>query len=327
MLISVVIPVFNEKDSVAPLTGRLLTVLTELGTHEVVFINDGSNDGTGQALEKVRQEHPEVIRVIHLRTNCGKAIALQTGFSRVRGDLVVMMDGDLQDQPEEIPKLLETMKLNGWDAVTGWKISRQDPILKIWPSRVFNLALNWLSKLNIHDYNCGLKVFRRECLSGLNLHGQMHRFIMLFIARHGFKVGEAAVEHAPRLHGESKYGLRRLFHGLMDFLTVFFITRYLESPLYFFGFYGLCAIGLSIPVGAYFIILHFHSWLVGYADGLLPRHPLWIISPVLFLLGLIMIFFGLLGQMITHHLISPHSFQGFIERETGPADSRDDSRS
>jgi glycosyltransferase involved in cell wall biosynthesis len=302
--ISVVIPVFNEAGSIRELVDRLLAVLKPMGSHEVIFINDGSTDDTENLLNSVQKEHSSIIKVFHLRQNCGKSIALQKGFGKATGEYVVMMDGDLQDIPEEIPKLIEALEKNNLDAVTGWRFHRKDPILKTFPSKGFNIILRWLSGLNIHDFNCGFKAFRRKCLEHFSLYGQLHRFILVFIAYYGFKVGEVKLEHSPRRFGISKYGFKRMYYGFMDILTVFFITRYLESPLYFFGKYGLITIFISLPIGIYFLVMHFLSFAVNNPRMRLAEHPIWVISPVLFLLGFIMIFFGLIGELLTYHLLS-----------------------
>ncbi|MBI5815590.1 MAG: glycosyltransferase family 2 protein [Nitrospinae bacterium] len=304
-MISVVIPVYNEVESLTPLMERLLPAMAAIGEpYEVIFIDDGSSDGTARALDNIGEKQRGLVKVIHFRTNMGKSAALQAGFDESAGELIVMMDGDLQDQPEEINKLLAALREKNLDMVTGWKANRMDPISKTFPSKFFNRMLNRLSGLSIHDFNCGLKAFKRECLTSFTLYGQLHRFILVLAAHRGFKVGEVPVIHAPRLYGVSKYGVKRFYHGIMDILTVFFITRYLESPLYFFGIYGVTSMLVAVPIGAYFLIMHFLSF--GWADPRwrLTEHPIWIVSPILFLLGLIMIFFGLIGELITYHLIS-----------------------
>lgn len=320
-MISVIIPVYNEVESVNPLVDRLAPVLAAMGgRYEVIFINDGSTDGTGAALDEIQRRLPGIVKVIHFRTNCGKADALQAGFSESNGDIFVMMDGDLQDQPEEIPALLLAMKEKNLDMITGWKLDRRDPISKTFPSRFFNKILNRLSGLDIHDFNCGLKAFRRECAQSFKLYGQLHRFILVLAAHNGFKVGEVPVKHAARAFGQTKYGVKRFYHGIMDILTVFFITRYLDSPLYFFGIYGVTAVALAFPIGAYFVVMHFLSFSMADPRWRLTEHPLWIMSPILFLLGLIMIFFGLIGELLTYHLNPANSYKRFIARRT-PGDA------
>ena len=314
--ISVVIPVFNEVESLPPLVERLVSALDSLGPYEVVFVNDGSQDGSESVLDAFTQQYPGRIRVVHLGTNCGKSIAPQTGFEAASNDLIVMMDADLQDQPEEIHKLVRHLEEKGLDVVTGWKADRHDPISKTLPSRLFNRILRRFSGLDIHDFNCGLKAMRSECVERLSLYGQLHRFMLILLASYGFKVGELPVEHSPRLYGHSKYRARRFYEGLMDFLTVFFITRYLQSPLYFFGFYGIFCFVASVVYGGFFIVLHLISLVADYPQGSLNEHPIWILSPVMFLIGLIFIFFGLLGELY-YHLTANRLGRKYVKRRVG----------
>ncbi|MBW1712189.1 MAG: glycosyltransferase, partial [Deltaproteobacteria bacterium] len=244
------------------------------------------------------------------------SVALQAGFDSASGRLIVTMDADLQDQPEEIPKLINHLAENNLDVVGGWKLSRQDPASKIWPSRFFNFILRRFSGLPLHDFNCGLKVLRRECLANLVLYGQLHRFLLFILAQQGFSVGEAPVKHSPRLFGQSKYRAGRLYQGLMDFLTVLLITRYLRSPLYFFGFYGLACWLASLVIGAFYATTHIISVAADWPQGNLAEHPAWLVSPFLFLGGLVFICFGLLGEFMLH-LNARQANQGQVARRLG----------
>lgn len=315
MDISVVIPVFNEHESLRPLVNRLIPVLNSIGSYEIIFVNDGSTDGTENILSILYEEHPSV-KSIHLRTNFGKSVALQHGFEQTSGELIVMMDGDLQDRPEEIPNLIAYLKEKKLDIVTGWKYSRRDPVSKKILSRLFNYVVKRFSGLDIHDFNCGLKIIRQECLKNLRLYGQLHRFIIVLLAKQGFRAGECKVEHSPRQHGRSKYTIRRVYEGLLDFLTIFFITRYMQSPLYFFGFYGILCFFISFLYGGFFLVLHFVSLITNYQQGTLSEHPTWLLAPIIFLVGLIFIFFGLMGELI-YHLLSTQSNQNYIRRQVG----------
>lgn len=315
--ISVVIPVFNECDSLKPLAERLLPVLKAIGTHEVIFVNDGSSDGSADVLDGLSRAHAGLIKVIHLRANCGKSIALQYGFKEAQGELVVMIDADLQDKPEEIPTLVKYLKENDLDIVTGWKLSRRDPISKRLLSRLFNYVVRRFSGLDIHDFNCGLKVMRRDCLRDLRLYGSLHRFIIVMLANQGFKVGEHKVQHSPRKYGHSKYNARRIYEGLLDFFTIFFITRYVQSPLYFFGFYGILCFLAAFLCGGFFLTLHFISIVKYFPQGRLSEHPLWMLSPIMFLIGLIFIFFGLMGELIYYLFSSQQTSQNHIRNRTG----------
>lgn len=308
--VTVVIPVLNERETLRPLVERLLPVLEGYGGYEVIFVNDGSTDGTGDEIDALCSEYSPEVKAIHFRINRGKAEALQTAFDLARGEIIVTMDGDLQDLPEELPKLIEPIRSGQVDAITGWKIDRKDPLSKTFPSRYFNLMVRRMSRLEIHDFNCGLKAFRRECVDCFRLYGQLHRFILVLIAASGYRVTEVPVVHAPRNFGVSKFGTRRIYHGLMDLLTIFFIVRYLHKPLHFFGFYGLISILLSGGLGTMYLGSHIHALITGTTAGLLNNKPLWVMAPILFMLGLIMIFFGLLGEMITYHVV--HS-QGSLQ--------------
>jgi glycosyltransferase involved in cell wall biosynthesis len=313
---SVVIPVYNEVESLKPLIDRLLPTLESLGSHEVIFVNDGSLDGSAQVLEDMTEVYPGIVKVIHLRGNKGKSLALQAGFQAVSGKCVVMMDADLQDRPEEIPSLLKHLKENNLDVVTGWKMKRLDPNSKKIASRFFNYILRKFSGLAIHDFNCGLKVMRHECLGGLKLYGQLHRFMLILLSHQGFRLGEKEIQHDVRKFGVSKYGNRRLYEGVMDFLTIIFVTRYLHSPLYIFGFYGLFCFCLSLIIGGFYLGLHFYSLLVQNPQGYLNEHPLWLISPGLLLAGLIFICFGIIGEFLIH-LLSPQLFDNYVQKRVG----------
>ncbi len=222
--ISVVVPAFNEAQSLPSLVTRLVQVLDPWRSFELILVDDGSTDRTKQVIRTLHKKYPDNVKYIFLRCNSGKSVALRRGFDQVSGKWVVMIDADLQDNPEEIPRLLTHLQENDFHAVTGWKVNRADGLSKRLPSLFFNLFLRRFSGLNIHDFNCGLKIFKQECLQDLKLYGQLHRFLLVLIAHQGFSVGELPVKHSPRTHGHSKYGNRRLYEGAFDFLTVFFFN-------------------------------------------------------------------------------------------------------
>lgn len=300
--LSVIIPAYNEEESLQPLLDALLPVLATVGNCEIIFVNDGSSDNTGRILDGFTRLHLGMVKTLHLRINKGKSIALQHGFNRATGELVLMMDADLQDRPEEIPSLIRYMEENNLDVVNGWKFVRHDPLSKTLPSRLFNKVMCRFTGLSIHDFNCGLKLMKRECLQGFTLYGQLHRFLLVLIANQGYRIGEMRVEHAARRFGKSKFGTKRLYDGLFDFLTVIFITRYLRSPLKMFGYYGLACFVVSGAVGAYFFfMMPFFSWIFGLQPFVLSERPLWMLSPFMLIAGLIFICFGLLGEL-TYYL-------------------------
>jgi glycosyltransferase involved in cell wall biosynthesis len=302
-VISVIVPVYNEHESIVPLTDRLLNVLESFSSSEVIFVNDGSRDGTKEVLDEVFEAHRETVRVIHLKSNAGKALALQIGFENASGELVAMMDGDLQDQPEELPKMASVLKEENVDAVNGWKVDRKDNIDKTLPSKAFNFILRRMSGLQFNDFNSGIKLFRRECLENICLYGEQHRFLLHFVAADGYSIKEIPVEHAARQFGETKYRRYRIFQGLMDIISVYFITRFVYSPLHFFGYYGLITTFIGTVIGCFYVTGHFYALLAESPEWHLSVHPLWMISPVLILLGLLMIFIGLIGEMITCHAV------------------------
>lgn len=282
----------------------------------MLFVNDGSTDGTLGILKDLMRLHPEAIGLISLRKNCGKALALQAGFAKARGTYVVMMDSDLQDQPEELPKLMALLEDGTYDAVTGWKKTRHDPVLaKNIPSKVFNWMLRRASGIHVHDFNCGLKAFRRECLGDVLLYGQLHRFLLVLVAHLGFRVGEVAIEHAPRRYGVSKFGAKRFYHGLMDIMSVYFITHCSGSPLHFFGIYGSLAIIASIPIAVFYFSAHLYGYMHDKPHLMLQEHPVWLVSPIMFLLGLLMLFFGLIAEMLVQQHTPSTYFKPFVEMD------------
>ncbi|MBF0501994.1 MAG: glycosyltransferase family 2 protein [Candidatus Riflebacteria bacterium] len=315
--ISVIIPVYNELDSLELLTRRTMTALSIFENPEIIFVNDGSTDGSLEKIRELVSQNPKSIKMVSFRRNFGKSLALRAGFDRAKGQYVAMMDADLQDQPEEIPRLINHLNTQGLDVVTGWKKQRMDPWSKTIPSKFFNGLLGHFTGLSIHDFNCGIKVFKKECLKSLLLYGHLHRFILVLLSNKGFRIGEMEVDHAPRQFGQSKYGVERIYYGSMDILSVFFLTRYVESPLYFFGLYGLSAIMLGIPIGIFFIAMHFISFFTGNRDMRLHKHPLWFTSPILLLIGLVIIFFGLIGELITYYMMAQNPSRDLIREELG----------
>ncbi len=298
-MISIVVPLFNEQDSLEELTQRIQQAVTadDLGDYEVLFIDDGSNDLSWSIIEELSQRHPRV-HGIRFRRNFGKAAALAAGFAVAKGRFIVTMDADLQDDPKELVRLIE--KLNtGYDVVSGWKQTRYDPWHKRWPSLVFNGILRKFSRLHLHDFNCGLKAYRREVLDEITLYGEMHRFIPVLAAARGFRVTEIAVQHHPRIHGVSKYGVSRILKGFLDLFTVVFLTRFRYRPQHLLGGIGLAACTLA----AVLLVGLMTAWVVSRLDlGLLPinlhERPLFYLSMVLFVLGSQMIGVGLLAELV-----------------------------
>lgn len=290
--ISVIIPVLDEEATVAELAGRVTTVFDALGRDvEILFVDDGSRDRT---VERVREAHrrDRRVRLVRLRRNFGKAAALSAGVDHARGALLFTMDGDLQDDPAEIPRLLEALEKGDLDLVSGWKRRRLDPISKRYPSRLFNWVTRRLASVDLHDFNSGFKVYRREVLEQISIYGELHRYIPVLASRKGFRIGEIEVQHHPRRHGASKYGWDRFYKGLLDLITVLFITRYTRRPLHLFGAMGLGLVGAGGAINAYLA----WTWFRGEA---LSNRPLLLLGVLLMLLGVQVLTTGLLGEMIT----------------------------
>jgi glycosyltransferase involved in cell wall biosynthesis len=290
--ISVIIPVLDEAETVGELARQIADVLDRLGrSFEILFVDDGSGDGTPARVRDARARDPRV-KLVRLRRNFGKAAALSAGFDHSQGRIIVTMDGDLQDDPEEIPRFLELLEEKDLDLVSGWKRRRMDPASKRLPSRLFNWATRRLAQVDLHDFNCGFKAYRREVLAEIAVYGELHRYIPVLASRRGFAIGEIEVQHHPRRHGVSKYGWDRLYKGLLDLITVLFITRYTRRPLHLFGSFGLLFLVAGFLIDAYLAV----AWVYG-AD--LSDRPLLLLGVLLILLGIQVLTTGLIGEMIT----------------------------
>jgi glycosyltransferase involved in cell wall biosynthesis len=292
-VISVVVPVHNEEQSVEPLLNELAHALAPLETSwEAVFVDDGSTDGTLAQLTHLHDLRDNV-RVVRLRRNFGKATALAAGFAESSGDVVVTIDGDRQDDPEEIPRLLAKLD-EGFDLVSGWKAHRQDRLSRRIPSRIFNTVAGRMSGLRLHDMNCGLKAYRAEVVHGLRLYGELHRYIPVLAHYRGFRIAEIPVNHRPREHGHSRYGVERYVRGFLDLLTVTFVGRYRHRPLHLFGGFGLALLAGGIVILAYLTVLK----VTGAAIG---GRPLLTLGVLLVVVGIQFLSLGLLTELITSH--------------------------
>jgi glycosyltransferase involved in cell wall biosynthesis len=290
-VISVVIPVRNEERSIALLYDELRATLDGAGLDwEAVFVDDGSTDGSFSALTRLHAEQANV-RVVRLRRNFGKAAALAAGFAQVRGDVVVTIDGDLQDDPNEIPKLLAKLD-EGFDLVSGWKSRRRDPWRRRFASRVFNRMTGWLTGVHLHDVNCGLKAYRVDVLRGLRIYGELHRFIPVLAHHRGFRIAELPVNHRPREHGRSRYGLERYLRGFLDLLSVSFMGRYRHRPLHLFG-------GLGLGLGAIGFAILIYLTAVKIAGHAIGGRPLLTLGVLLVVVGLQFFSLGLISELIT----------------------------
>jgi glycosyltransferase involved in cell wall biosynthesis len=290
-VISVVVPLLNEEHSLEALYHEIANALESLDQEfEVVFVDDGSTDGSLSVLARMHDELPNVV-VIHLRRNFGKAAALQAGFLEAKGDLVVTIDADLQDDPAEIPKLLAKLD-EGFDLVSGWKTRRNDPLARRIFSRIFNWSTGVISGVRLHDVNCGLKAYRAEVLQGLRIYGELHRFIPVLASYQGYRVAEIPVNHRARQHGRSRYGPERYVRGFFDLLSVTFMGRYRYRPLHLFGGIGLLMGAVGFVILTYLTML----WLWGHGIG---TRPLLSLGVLLMVVGIQFVSLGLISELIT----------------------------
>ena len=291
MKISVVIPCYNEQESLPELFEKLEAVMRELKCdYEYIFVDDGSTDRTVAELRTLR-DRSQRVSIISFRRNQGKSAALSVGFRAADGDYVVTMDGDLQDDPGEIPALLRKIE-GGADLVSGWKMNRQDPISKTLPSRVFNRVTALVTGLKLHDFNCGLKMYRRDVTDAIHVYGELHRFIPALAAWEGFRVDEVPVKHYKRKYGHSKYGARRFINGMFDLMTTMFVTRRALNPLHFFGRIAGLLFVLGLAPQLFFLV----EWMMG--KGLHVR-PIMLLGFVLVIVAMQILSIGLLAELIT----------------------------
>ena len=292
-MISVVVPVHDEERTVALLYDELESALQPLDQPwEAVFVDDGSTDGSYSALTRLHDGQDNV-RVIRLRRNFGKAAALAAGFAHAEGDVVVTIDADLQDDPAEIPRLLAKLD-EGYDLVSGWKTKRRDPITRRIPSKIFNTVAGKVSGVRLHDMNCGLKAYRAEVVDGMQLYGELHRYIPVLAHYRGYRVTELAVNHRPREHGRSNYGVERYVRGFLDLLTVTFMGRYRHRPLHLFGGLGLLFSLIGTVILVYLTVVK----ILGHAIG---QRPLLLLGVLLVVVGIQLLSLGLISELITSH--------------------------
>lgn len=290
--VSVIIPVLNERDNLSKLYSRVTEVLSELNrVYEIVFVDDGSTDGCLELCRALVQSDAHVT-CVELRRHFGKATALQVGFQVAKGEVIVTMDGDLQDDPAEIPRFLEALD-DGVDLVSGWKKKRHDPLSKTLPSKFFNFVTSTLTGINLRDFNCGFKAYRREVVESLDLYGELHRYIPVLAHANGFRIGEIPVNHHPRAHGKSKYSFERFVRGAFDLLTVLFLGSFKRRPLHLFGLIGIAFFGVGFAIDLYLSVL----WLTGIAY--IGNRPLLILGTLLIIVGIQVLIFGLLAEMLT----------------------------
>jgi len=290
--VSVVVPLYNEEDSLVELSVSLKKVLEGLRcTWEVIFVDDGSTDKSYQKLQEINRVNSR-FKCLKFKRNYGKSSALQEGFKAAKGDYVITMDADLQDDPNEIPAMIA--KLNeGFDLVSGWKKIRHDPFIKKHTSKLFNFVTSKMVGLKLHDYNCGLKAYVKDVVKNIKVYGEMHRYIPALAHLSGYKVTEMVVTHHERKYGKTKYGLSRFFNGLFDLVTVLFTTKYIKRPLHLFGFIGVLSSLLGVGILVYLTVLKF------FESTPISGRPLFFIAILMAIVGVQFFSIGLIGEMIT----------------------------
>jgi glycosyltransferase involved in cell wall biosynthesis len=290
MDLSVVVPVFNEEENIPILYRRISDALGEIGTYEMIFVDDGSSDGSFQALQRLAAEDPSA-KVIRFRRNFGQTAAMAAGFDAASGAVIVPMDGDLQNDPTDIPRLLQKVR-EGYDVVSGWRKDRKDTFInRKLPSIIANSFISRLTGVHLHDYGCTLKAYRKEVLEGINLYGEMHRFVPALASQVGAKVTELPVAHHPRLHGQSKYGISRTVRVILDLMTVKFLLTYSTKPIQLFGKWGIYTIGAGMLSGAGTLYMKLFEHVN------MNRNPLLILTAFLLFMGVQFIVLGLLGEL------------------------------
>ncbi len=297
--ISVVVPLYNEEQSLPELTAWIDRVARDHGlSYEIIFVDDGSSDRSWVVIGQLRQQFPAV-RAIGFARNYGKSAALFCGFEAAQGEVVFTMDADLQDSPDEIPAMRRMILDEGYDLVSGWKKKRFDPVGKRWPSKFFNWTARVASGIRLHDFNCGLKAYRRKVVKSIEVYGEMHRFIPILARKAGFRrIGEKVVEHRPRKYGQSKFGLERMLKGYLDLITVLFMSHFGRSPMYFFG--GLGTLMFLFGGGTTVWVIAAKLWKQAHGLPLRPvaDQPLFYLAMLAVVLGVQLFLAGFLGELI-----------------------------
>jgi glycosyltransferase involved in cell wall biosynthesis len=291
--ISVVVPLYNEEESLPELVAWIDRVARGNNlSYEIVMVDDGSDDASWSVVERLSGEY-NTIRAIRFMRNYGKSAALYCGFEMAQGDVVFTMDADLQDSPDEIPEMRRMILEEGYDVVSGWKRKRYDPIGKRWPSKFFNFTARLMSGIKLHDFNCGLKAYRRKVVKSIEVYGEMHRYIPILAKHAGFKrIGEKVVQHQERKYGKSKFGMERMIKGYLDLISVSFMSRFGRSPMYLFGGLGTLMFIAGFIATVWIIVEKFAS------DVPITNQPLFYLSLVAIVLGVVLFLAGFLGEMI-----------------------------
>ncbi len=300
--LSIVVPLFNEDESLPELVDWITRVVTTMGiSHEILLIDDGSKDNSWQVIQQLKQRYP-VIMGIRFSRNYGKSAALYTGFQEVKGHVVITMDADLQDSPDEIPALYDLIRNQDYDLVSGWKQVRHDPLAKTIPSKFFNWVTSKMSGIKLHDFNCGLKAYKHKLVRSVELYGEMHRYIPVIAKWNGFdKITEKVVVHRARKYGYSKFGLERFLNGFLDLLSISFVTRFRKKPMHFFGLYGTLCFLFGFMVAVYLISEKLFLLSTGHLARNVTDQPLFFFALVTIVIGVQLFLAGFLGEMMAQN--------------------------
>jgi len=308
--ISIVVPLYNEEESLSELKSHIDEALGAEFSYEILFVDDGSSDGSWKVISDLSEEDARV-RGISFRNNQGKSTALQAGFERVKGEYVVTMDADLQDDPREVPEMVRMLKEDGYDLVSGWKKERHDPISKTIPSKFFNFVTRISAGIHLHDFNCGLKAYKTDVVRNIYLYGELHRYVPMLAKRQGFaRITEKVVTHHPRKYGKTKFGLSRFINGFLDLITILFVQRYLQKPMHFFGTIGVILLFAGGLINLYLAYVKIVLRL-GIGD-----RPLLFLGILLMVVGGQFLSTGLLGELINRNHVE-HQKPG-IREEVNP---------
>jgi len=309
-MISVIIPIFNERENIFLLYQKLVAELPLLQREfEVILINDGSKDGSEELLFEVASKDNR-FKVVNLRRNYGQTAAMMAGIDYARGEIIVPMDGDLQNDPADVKRLIEKLD-EGYEVVSGWRKERQDAALRRnFPSRLANKLISWISGVHLHDYGCSLKAYHRDVIKGVKLYGEMHRFIPIYASWLGARVTEMPVKHHPRIHGQSKYGLERIVKVILDMLVVKFLAKYATKPIYVFGGFGVLSIGVSFMSGFYAVYLKF------FENTAFIQTPLPLLVVMAFITGVMSILMGLLAELVMRTYFESQNKSVYLVRDT-----------
>lgn len=313
MNLSIVVPLFNEEESLVELYNWVGGVITPLGlSYEVIFIDDGSNDTSWHVIEGLSAEHKEV-KGIKFRRNYGKSAALYSGFEAAEGEVVITMDADLQDNPDELPELYRMIKEEGYDLVSGWKKKRYDPLGKTIPSKLFNRTARYISGIKLHDFNCGLKAYRKEVIKSVEVYGEMHRYIPILAKRNGFdKIGEKVVIHRERQYGVSKFGIERFLKGFLDLMSVSFISKFGKRPMHLFGSLGTLMFTVGFFSALYLGAHKLYSVYNNISEARVTESPYFFIALTSMIIGTQLFLAGFLAELVSRN--SPERNRYHVEK-------------